>query len=85
MNHGVASGAAASVAPALIDAGSVARTSSKETEVTPPKNIVEFGRDFPKEVNLAANKAGKVTLLIHATNSIKEQVRDGKVVVDPLK
>jgi hypothetical protein len=85
MNHVVDCGAAAYVSPSLIDTASVVRTSSKVTEVTPRKNIVEFGRDFPKEVNLATNKAGKVSLLIHATNSIKEQVRDGKVLVGPLK
>jgi hypothetical protein len=59
----------------------VVRTCSQETEVTPERNVVEFGRDFPKEVNLAVNKKGKVARRIHATHSIKEQYRDGKVLV----
>jgi hypothetical protein len=65
--------------------GSEAAKEEAAKKAAPVKNVVEFQKDVRKEVNSTTDKCGKVALLIHATNEIKKQVRDGKRLVDPLK
>jgi hypothetical protein len=56
-----------------------------ETAKSTKKNIVEFSRNFRVESNKAQSKADKVGLLVAAAKEVEKQVREGKLLVDPLK
>jgi hypothetical protein len=49
------------------------------------KNIVEFSRNFRDDSNKAQSKGDKVILLVAAAKEVEKQVREGKLLVEPLK
>jgi hypothetical protein len=49
------------------------------------ENIVVLSKDYKQEVNKATSKADKVTLFVAGATEVEQQVREGKVLVDPLK
>jgi hypothetical protein len=49
------------------------------------KNIVEFSQNFRDDSNKAQSKGDKVILLVAAAKEVEKQVREGKLLVEPLK
>jgi hypothetical protein len=54
-------------------------------EPTPTKNIVVLSKSFKQEVNKATSKIEKMAILVAGAKEVEQQVREGKVLVDPLQ
>jgi hypothetical protein len=75
--------------PADLPSGIVIVSDKQKAKGGPPdepmENIVAFQKDYRKEVNMAKSKAETIFLLVSAAKELQKQVRDGKVLKDPLK
>ena len=62
-----------------------AEEKKKPSEQPATKNIVVLSKNYSQEVSAATSKFDKISLLVAGAAEVGQRVREGKVLIDPLK